>query len=64
VDNTCRAIVNGEYELALFEVIPNLNRFYPPSVRTCLQENYKLVKTIKAPRIPEDAFIEIYERKN
>ena len=64
VDNTCNAITNNEYDLVLFEVIPMLNRFYPPSVRTCLQENYNLVKTIKAPRIPEDAYIEVYERKD
>jgi len=64
VDQTCSNITKGEYDLVLFEVIPMLNRFYPPSVRKCLQENYKMTKKFKAPRIPEDSYIEVYERIN
>ncbi|MEP2771618.1 MAG: hypothetical protein ABJH05_05690 [Fulvivirga sp.] len=62
VDATCDEIRAEAYDLVLFEVIPRINRFYPPDVRACLQEHYKLVKRFKAPRIPEDSFIEVYER--
>jgi len=58
----CADIEAGKYDLVLFEVIPNLNGFYPPEVRECLQSQYQLVKTFKAPRIPENATIEVYER--
>ncbi|MTI20553.1 hypothetical protein E1176_05935 [Fulvivirga sp. RKSG066] len=64
VEKTCDAIANGEYDLVLFEVIPMLNRFYPPSVRECLQENYNLEDTFLAPRIPDDSFIEVYSPKD
>lgn len=60
VDMVCNKIANKEYDLVLFEVIPMLNRFYPPSVRECLQQHYKLEDKFLAPRIPEDSFIEVY----
>lgn len=64
VDYFCKQISNNAYDLVLFEVIPKLNRFYPPTVRECLQENYRLTSKFLAPRIPEDAYIEVYERIN
>ncbi|MBL6448906.1 hypothetical protein JMN32_21520 [Fulvivirga sp. 29W222] len=60
VDMICDKIVSKEYDLVLFEVIPMLNRFYPPSVRECLQQYYKLDDKFLAPRIPENAYIEAY----
>ncbi|MCA6078688.1 hypothetical protein [Fulvivirga sedimenti] len=59
----CSAIQNQEYDIVLFEIIPNLNDFYPPAVRECLMTEYNLVKTFMAPRIPEFSTIEVYERK-
>jgi hypothetical protein len=60
----CNNISKGEYDVVVFEVIPNLNSFYPPGVRECLRADYRLVKTFKAPRIPEISTIEVYERSN
>lgn len=60
---TCERIANEAYDLVLFETIPLLNRFYPPEVRACLQEHYQLDDKFLAPRIPENAYIEVYVRK-
>lgn len=62
-DKTCSLIADSYYDLVLFETIPRLNRFYPPEVRECLQEDYQLVDKFLAPRIPEDSYIEVYARK-
>ncbi len=62
-DKFCTSLENGDYDLVLFETIPNLNGFYPPAVQECLQSNYYLVHTFKAPRIPEFSTIEVYEWK-
>ncbi|MFM9840181.1 MAG: hypothetical protein ACKVOQ_18085 [Cyclobacteriaceae bacterium] len=53
-------ISNKEYDLVLFEVIPNLNQFYPDAVRKSLQENYVKVTSFQAPRDNTKCFIEVY----
>lgn len=62
VDMFCEKVNKHNYDLVLFEVIPNLNQFYPEEVRVCLQKNYKLVNSFQAPRDNVDNFIEVYVR--
>ena len=58
----CQRISGQEYDLVLFEVIPNLNQFYPEEVRNCLKEKYTLVHSFQAPRDNPTNFIEVYVR--
>ncbi|MEM9834296.1 MAG: hypothetical protein AAF944_26945 [Bacteroidota bacterium] len=62
VDMFCRKVGQQEYDLVLFETIPNLNNFYPEQVQNCLQQNYKMVDRFLAPRIKHNAYIEVYTR--
>ena len=64
VSSYCSEIEAGKYDVILFEVIPNLNGFYPDDVRACIQDNYTLVHKFKAPRVQEFSTIEVYERSN
>jgi hypothetical protein len=43
-------IRNKQYDLVLFEYIPNLNNFYPFRVRDVLQQHYQKVDSFDAPR--------------
>lgn len=43
-------IVNGQYDLVLFEYIPTLNNFYPFRVRDTLLRHYNKVDSFFAPR--------------
>ena len=56
-------VKNKDYDLILFEVIPQLNEFYPSEVRDVIKEHYKLIDTFMAPRIPDNATIEVYSKK-
>lgn len=60
IDSLCLKISGNEYDLVLFEVIPNLNEFYPEEVRNCLQKHYRKVNTFQAPRDNATNVIEIY----
>ena len=62
VEMFCSKVTNREYDLVLFQVIPNLNEFYPSEVRNCLKRHYVLQDKFLAPRIPENSTIEIYVR--
>lgn len=53
-------IRNRKYDLVLFEVIPNLNQFYPEEVRQALLKNYKKVDTFQAPRENPTNKVEVY----
>jgi hypothetical protein len=60
IKDFCTQISAKEYDLVLFEVIPNLNQFYPNEVRKSLQENYVKVNSFQAPRDNANCFIEVY----
>ena len=62
VDMFCKKIEQQEYDLVLFETIPNLNNFYPEQVQNCLQQNYKMIDRFLAPRIKHNAHVEVYIR--
>ena len=63
VSTICDNISKEHYDLVLFEIIPELNRFYPPDVLSCAKENYELEDRFLAPRSPENAFIEVYRKR-
>lgn len=56
----CEKIAIKEYDLILFEDIPNVNQFYPYEVRDCIKEHYTLKFKFLAPRVPEISYIEVY----
>ena len=58
----CDKITRQEYDVVLFEYIPNLNQFYPDEVRACLQKNYIKVNTFQAPRDNPTNVVEVYLR--
>ena len=52
-----------EYDLVLFEYVPNLNNFYPFRVRDSLKKNYKMIDSFMAPRREDTpGVIEVYVR--
>ncbi|UZS00140.1 hypothetical protein [Chondrinema litorale] len=60
----CENIENEIYDLVLFEEIPTLNNFYPEEIRQCLHKEYYLIDSFPAPRSREEAFIEVFIKKN
>jgi hypothetical protein len=63
VEMFCSKVTAGEYDLILFEDIPNVNQFYPYEVRDCVRANYKLQFKFLAPRVPEISYIEVYTKE-
>ncbi|HYF66821.1 MAG TPA: hypothetical protein VD884_01735 [Ohtaekwangia sp.] len=63
VDYFCDKISNKEYDLILFEDIPNVNQFYPYEVQSCIKQHYKLKFKFLAPRVPEICYIEVYTKQ-
>lgn len=62
VEMFCKKISQQEYDLVLFETIPNLNNFFPEQVQDCLQEDYKMVDRFLAPRVKHNSHVEVYVR--
>jgi hypothetical protein len=62
VDEFRAKIASGEYDLVLFEDIPDLTHFYPYRVRDALREHYVLKDSFLAPRKLENSVIEVYVR--
>ncbi len=60
VDMFCHKINQKEYDIILFEIIPDLNNFYPQEVYDCIGKNYKMHDRFLAPRLNEDSYIEVY----
>lgn len=57
-------IRDNQYDLVLFEYIPELNNFYPFAVRDVLMHDYKRIDSFEAPRSsPRPGVIEVYVRK-
>jgi hypothetical protein len=55
-------VSNEYYDLVLFEIVPNLNNFYPYAVRDLLKEKYKLIDVFQAPRRRSTEVIEVYQK--
>jgi hypothetical protein len=64
VDEFCVKVRNKEYDLVLFESIPEKEviNFFPEDVRKCLMENYKHEFTFLAPRTPAESYIHVFTR--
>jgi len=56
-------VKEGYYDLVLFEIIPNLNNFYPNELRIELKNNYELIDTFQAPRRKTTEIIEVYRKR-
>lgn len=63
VELFCGKVARREYDVILFEDIPNVNQFYPYEVRDCIVENYVFKFKFLAPRIPEISYIEVYTKE-
>lgn len=63
VNYFCEKIEDQEYDLILFQTIPNLNNFFPYGVRDCIQENYVIKDRFLAPREIPNSHVEVYVRK-
>jgi hypothetical protein len=63
VDEFCQRVKMNEYDVVLFEDIPDLTEFYPYRVRDTLRQHYTLTDTFLAPRKLENSTIEVYFRK-
>lgn len=51
------------YDVVLFEYVPNLNNFYPFELQDLLKQEYELQDRFLAPRYQDDAYIEVYIKK-
>ncbi|MGL1889144.1 MAG: hypothetical protein OCD76_21705 [Reichenbachiella sp.] len=56
-------IIANEYDLVLFERIPDLNNFYPFEIHEELKNNYQLWFSFQAPRETTLEVIEVYLKK-
>ena len=63
VDTLCLRVRRREYDLVLFEDIPDLTHFYPYQVRDSLRKYYQHDFDFLAPRKLENSTIEVYSRK-
>ncbi len=64
VDEFCEKVANNEYDVVLFETIPEKEviNFYPMDVKACLDEYYQHEFSFLAPRTPEESFIHVYTK--
>lgn len=63
IDEINGRIKNNEYDMVMFETVPQLIQFFPDEVRAQLQKDYKLRLRYLAPRKEGDAYVEVYIRK-
>jgi hypothetical protein len=61
-DMLCKQIENQVYDLVLFEVMPDVDNFFPQDVQKCLQRYYKKIDFFPSPTGYETDFVEIYVR--
>ena len=57
-------VQNDYYDVVLFEYVPNLNNFYPFALQEVLQQEYEMVDRFLAPRYQNDAFVEVYIKRD
>ncbi len=64
VDEFCVKVANLEYDVVLFETIPEKEvlNFYPMDVKACLDEHYQHEFSFLAPRTPEESFVHVYTK--
>jgi hypothetical protein len=63
VNDFCGRVSRKEYDIIMFEDIPNVNQFYSYEVRDCIKNNYTFKFKFLAPRVPEISYIEVYTKQ-
>lgn len=58
----CEKIQQKEYDVVLFEVMPDVDNFFPFDVRECLQLHYQKIDTFPAPTGYQTDYVEVYVR--
>jgi hypothetical protein len=58
----CHKIESHQYDIVLFEVMPDVDNFFPFDVRACLQKNYTMADKFLAPTGYTTDFVEVYIR--
>lgn len=58
----CQRIQKAEYDLILFENIPDVNNFYSNDIKDCIDSRYTIVLEFTAPRVPEISNIVVYKK--
>ncbi len=64
VDTIAYNIQNSTYDMVLFEFVPNLDNFYPFSLRDSLKKHYSMPLVFPAPRKDGKSIIEVFVRKS
>lgn len=64
VDEFCRKVEHQDYDLVLFESIPEneVINFFPEDVKKCLDQHYRHEFTFLAPRTPAESYIHVYTK--
>src|SRR3990170_2820897 len=64
VDEFCVKVRNQEYDLVLFQSIPEKEviNFFPEDVKECLMETYKYEFSFLAPRNPAESYIHVFTK--
>jgi hypothetical protein len=58
----CEKIANHHYDIVLFEVMPDVDNFFPFDVQACLKQYYQKVDSFISPTGYQTDYIEVYIR--
>ena len=58
----CEKIEKKEFDIVLFEVMPDVDNFFPFDVRECLKLHYQKIDTFPAPTGYPTDYVEVYVR--
>ncbi|GAB4237966.1 MAG: hypothetical protein Tsb0034_13360 [Ekhidna sp.] len=64
LDYYLRNVERQQYDLVIFEDIPQLNNFYPFAIQEKLKKHYELWFSFQAPREKTTEIIEVYRRRD
>ncbi|SMG41845.1 hypothetical protein SAMN05661096_02826 [Marivirga sericea] len=63
IEMLCNAIKNSEFDIILFEDMPDVNNFFPYEVRDCALDNYEMSAKFLSPTGYKTDSVEVYIRK-
>jgi hypothetical protein len=58
----CGKIEKQQYDLVLFEVMPDVDNFFPFDVQACLKEHYQKIDSFPSPTGYQTDYVEVYAR--
>lgn len=58
----CEKIERQQYDLVLFEVMPDVDNFFPFDVQSCLKEHYQKIDSFPSPTGYQTDYVEVYAR--